>query len=241
MSPSTCSGSRTLARTMPQQILVHAAFPRQGHDRNGEALLVHLPPIRPHAQSADVNDMDGVGEQAHRLAPVEAGADHRDVVQMTRGEPRIIGDVVVAGLHGGERVDREEMLHRIGHRIDVSRRAGDRLRQHAAVAVEHARREVARLAHRGAERRPQHGLRLLLDHGDQPVPHDLGLDLRERGVGACDHDLDPVWRFRSPHHLAASDCGLLNQSHTRPISCSVRHFRKVLHNDANFGSDTSAD
>ena len=29
--------------------------------------------------------------------------------------------------------------------------------------------------------------RLFFDDGDQAVPHDLGVDLRERGVGACDH------------------------------------------------------
>jgi len=31
-----------------------------------------------------------------------------------------------------------------------------------------------------------------------------------------DCELPPVWRFRSPHHSRGeSECGLLNQSHTR--------------------------
>src|SRR5262249_51394906 len=37
------------------------------------------------------------------------------------------------------------------------------------------------------KRRAQHGLRLLFHDGDEPAPHDLGVDLRERGVGAGDH------------------------------------------------------
>src|SRR5262249_57560384 len=37
------------------------------------------------------------------------------------------------------------------------------------------------------KRRAQHGLRLLFHDGDEPAPHDLAVDLRERGVGAGDH------------------------------------------------------
>ena len=153
--------------------------------------LEHLAAIRPHAEAADIDDVDGVGEQPDRLAAVKARRHHGDVVQMAGGEPGIVGDVMVARLHPGERIDVEEMRHRVGHRVDVTRRAGHGLRQHAAVAVEHAGGKVAGLAHRGAERRAQHGLRLLLDDGDQPAPHDLGVDLSERGVGACDHGFKP--------------------------------------------------
>jgi hypothetical protein len=108
-------------------------------------------------------------------------------MQMAGGQPGIVGDVVVPGLHLGERIDGEKVFHRIGHRVHVSRRAGDRLSQHAAMAVEHAGRKIARLAHRGAERRAQHRLRLLLDHSDQSVPHDLSVDLSERATGTCGH------------------------------------------------------
>ena len=62
----------------------------------------------------------------------------------------------------------------------MARRAGDGLRQHAALPVEDAGREVARLAHDRGEGRAQQRLRLLLDHGDQPVPHDLQFDLADR-------------------------------------------------------------
>ena len=39
-----------------------------------------------------------------------------------------------------------------------------------------------------------------------------------RYLRCCNRAL--VWRFRSPHHFRSkSECGLLNQSHTRSISC----------------------
>ena len=47
-------------------------------------------------------------------------------------------------------------------------------------AVEDAGREVAGLAHDGREGGAQQRLRLLLDHGDQPVPHDLQFDVADR-------------------------------------------------------------
>src|SRR5262245_50381112 len=61
-------------------------------------------------------------------------------MQMAGRQPGVVGDVVVAGLHRGERIDVEKMSDRVGHGVHVTRGAGDRLRQHAAVAVEHARR-----------------------------------------------------------------------------------------------------
>ena len=43
-------------------------------------------------------------------------------------------------------------------------------------AVEDAGREIAAFAHDRAEGGAHQGLRLLLDHGDQAVPHDLQVD-----------------------------------------------------------------
>ncbi len=45
-----------------QQILVHAALVGELHDGNRQAFLKHLPPVRPHAEPADIDDMDRVGE-----------------------------------------------------------------------------------------------------------------------------------------------------------------------------------
>src|SRR6516165_1152872 len=66
------------------------------------------------------------------------------------------------------------------HGVDMAGRAGDGLRQHPPLAIEDAGRQVARLAHDGGKCRAQQCLRLLLDHGDEPVPHDLQLDVTDR-------------------------------------------------------------
>ena len=161
-----------------QQVLVHTPLARQRHQRDRQPLLVHLAAVWSHTEPADIDDMDRAGEEPHRLGAQKGRADHGQIVQVAASQPRIIRDVMVAGPHGLQREGVEEMLDRRRHRIDVAGGAGDRLRQHVAVAVEHTGREVARLAHRRRERGAHQGLRLFLDHGDQPRPHDLHVDLR---------------------------------------------------------------
>ena len=104
MSPSTCSGSRTLARTMRNRSSFISPSRASGMIGMAMPFLEHLSAVRPHAEPADVDDVDGVGEQRDRLAAIEGRRDHRDVVQMAGGEPGIVGDVVVARLHAGERI-----------------------------------------------------------------------------------------------------------------------------------------
>ena len=81
---------------------------------------------------------------------------------------------------------RREVADALGHGVDVTWGAGDRLCHHATVQIEDAGGQVACLAHRGGERGADHGLGLFLYHGDQPVPHDLAMDLRKR-VGFVRH------------------------------------------------------
>ncbi len=164
------------------QVFVKPPLAGQRHQRDRQALLVDLPPVRPHPEAADIDDMHGAGEQPDRLAAQKSRADDRQIVQMAAGQPRIVGDVVVALAHRGEREGVEKMLDRGGHRIDVARRAGHGLRQHVAVAVEHPGRQIAGLAHRGRKRGAHQRLRLLLDDRDQPRPHDLHMDLRQRCI-----------------------------------------------------------
>lgn len=58
----------------------------------------------------------------------------------------------------------------------MARRAGDSLRQHMALKIEDAGGKIAGLPHDGAEGRAQQSLRLLLDNGEEAVPHDLAAD-----------------------------------------------------------------
>ena len=170
-----------------QQVLVDAALAAERHDRDVEPFLEHRARVRPEAASADVDHVGGAGEGADDPALAEHRRHHREVVQVAAGEPRVVGDVDVALAHDLVGVAGEEVLHGDGHRVDVAGRAGDRLGQHPALGVEDAGGEIARLAHGGAEGGAQQGLRLLLDHRDQAVPHDLGLDLGEAGFAVAVH------------------------------------------------------
>ncbi len=182
------------------QVFVHLPLARQRHQRDREALLEDLAAVRPHAEPADIDDMDRAGEEADRAPAQKGRAANGQIVQVAAGQPRVVGDVVVAFLHRVEREGGEEMLDRRGHRIDMAGGAGDRLGQHIAVAVEDPGRQVAGLAHRRRERGAHQGLRLLLDDGDEPRPHDLHVDLRERGIGTREHEAGPS--VRASMHFA---------------------------------------
>ena len=67
----------------PQQVFVHPALAGERHDRDRQAFLEYLTAVRSHAKSADVDDMDRIGEQADRFAAIKARRHHGDVVQMS--------------------------------------------------------------------------------------------------------------------------------------------------------------
>jgi hypothetical protein len=165
------------------------AFARQCHQRDRQPLLIDLAPVGTHAEPADVDDMHRAGEEPDRLAAQKGRADDGQIVQMPASQPRVVGDVVVARAHRLEWKGVEKVPDRRRHRIHVTGGAGDRLRQHVAVAVEHSCREVAGLAHCRRKGGAHQRLRLLFDDGDQPAPHDLHVDLRQRGVGSAKHQL----------------------------------------------------
>ena len=98
-----------------QQILVHPAFAGERHQWDGQPLLKHLAPVRPHAETADVDDVDGAGEEADGLAGEKGRADHRQIVQVAASQPRVVGDVMVARPHRLQRKGVEEMRHRRRH------------------------------------------------------------------------------------------------------------------------------
>ena len=161
------------------------------HDRYPETLLVQLARVGSEAPSADVDHVRCRGEEADEgpglvavraAGPVRAVLEehrsgHGDVVEVAGALPRVVGEVHIAGAHalGPDLVD--EVAQGGSHGVDVARRPGDGLGDHAALRVEHSRREVAGLPHRRRERGPHQGQGLLFDHGDQAVPHDLHGDL----------------------------------------------------------------
>ncbi len=168
--------------------LVRPALLEALDDRDVHAFFEHRAAFRSHAEAADVDDVRRVGEQTDDVAVVKSRGDNRQVVQMASAEPGVVGDVVIARLHGRGRELAQEVADAFGHRIDVAGRAGDRLCHHASREVEYAGREIAGFAHGGGEGGADHRLRLLFDHGDQAIPHDLAMDLCQ-GVGFVRHQV----------------------------------------------------
>jgi hypothetical protein len=166
------------------QRLVDLAFAREAHQRDVEAFLVHLAGVGAHAAAANIDHVAGAGEQRHHLAAPEGRRDEGEVVQMAGALPGVVGQEDVAFLHHLGRELVEEVAHRARHRVDMPGRAGDGLRQHGAVEIEHAGREVAGFACRGREAGADQGQRLLLDDRDQAVPHQLQANGRKGIVDA---------------------------------------------------------
>ena len=186
-----------------QQVLVDATLAAERDDRDIEPFLEHRARIRPEAAPADVDHVGSAGEGADDPALPEHRRHHREVVQVAAREPRIVGDVNITLAHRLVGVAGEEVLYRDGHGVDVAGRTGDRLCEHPALGIEDPGGEVARLANGGAEGGAQQRLRLLLDHRDQAVPHDLRLDLGEAGLGIA-------------VHVASSPCGVRRSSTIAP-------------------------
>ncbi len=177
--PRPATGSRTLARTM--RITLSSILPSRirGSSGRNRPSWIDLPPVGRLAEAADVDHVRGAGEQRHQLAVVEGGRGDDDVVEMAGALPRIVGDVGIARLHRLDRELADEVDDAARHRVHVARRAGDGLGQHPAFEVEHAGRDVAGLARAGREGGAHQGAGLLLDDGEQAVPHHLQANIAE--------------------------------------------------------------
>ena len=185
--------------------------------RDVEPLHMHIGRVRADADAAYVGQMRGAGEQADRLAPAETGRGQHEVVEVPRAQPGVVGDVDVALVHFRNREMADEVLHGLGHGIDVARRARHRLGEHPALEVEDARGQVSAFAHDRAERGPQQRLRLFFHHRDQAVPHHLpGNDVES--VSAC-HRSAPQTR-RSSTILPAGSSTARNVRETKVEVCS---------------------
>ena len=88
----------------------------------------------------------------------------------------------------------DEMPDGFRHRVDVAGRPGLGLRKHPPIGVEDAGGKVAAFPHDRAERCPDQGLRLFLDHGNESIPHDLHANCIE---GATAHSCPAVLRSRT--------------------------------------------
>ncbi len=128
--------TRVAADHRHQRFIDDALIDQLQH-RDIEPLHEDVGGIRPETDTADIHQMAGAGKQRDRLAVLEARRGDDEVVEVAGPHPGIVGDVGVARLHRLDREMRDEMLDRLGHGIDVARRTRHRLRQHAALEVEH--------------------------------------------------------------------------------------------------------
>src|SRR5262245_39942930 len=167
--------------------------------------------------------MAGAGEEPRQLACVERRRRQHEVVEMAGAHPGVVGDVDVSLPHRLDREGANEMLHALGHGVDVAGCARHGLCQHVALAIEDAGGEVSRLAHDGRKGRAQQHLRLLLNHRDQAVPHDLQLDLGEPAHGGH----FPFLLADLPAGLAAEPAALRAVS-TRPYPASISASKAAL-------------
>ena len=176
-------------------------------DRQVDAFLEDLGAVRAEAEAADIGDVRRRREQADGRVVAEYRRDDGEVVEVSRAVPGVVGDEDVAGRERRNRMPVQEIADTRRHRVDVSRCAGHGLREHAAPGVEHARGQVARLAHRRRECRTDQCLCLLLDDRQQAIPQDLHADTIDGSR----------FRHRSPPCAASARCCRVRRcAHPRP-------------------------
>src|SRR6266487_2003618 len=121
---------------IPMLKLIDAAIDQLEH-WNVEAFHEHVGSVRPKADAADIHQVAGAGEQRDQPAVLERRRGDDEIIEMAGAHPGIVGDVGIARLHLIERKMADEVPDRLGHRVDMTRRAGHRLRQHATLPIEH--------------------------------------------------------------------------------------------------------
>ncbi len=143
--------------------------------RDPQAFLVDIARAGADPITADIGVVDGRSDVADQALVPEYRTEHRDVEEVARGHPRIVGDHDVARRQLSLELPGQGFAGH-GQRVDVPRRAGVGLGHHPAAGVEQAAGEVARLPHDRAEGDSLQGLGLFADDADQVGPEDFQFD-----------------------------------------------------------------
>jgi hypothetical protein len=184
-SPSTCAGIAHVLGQQREQVLVGDACAEQLHRRDLDALLEDLARMQRVLGAADVADMADRTDETDQAAVAEHRGEHRDIEEMAGAEPRIVGDQHVARHQRLGRVLRQERLHGSRQAEIEHRHGARRVHQRLALGVEQLAGEILCFRDDQREGRADHREPHLVDHGDEPAPHDLqrdrsGLDPRHR-------------------------------------------------------------
>jgi hypothetical protein len=147
--------------------------------RNPETFFVHVTRARADAISADIGVMNGRADIREDTVAVEDRRQHRDVEEVPGRQPGIVGgDDVARPQVVGEHANKMGAGDR--QRVDVTGRAGVRLRHHAAAPVEQRAGEIAGLANHRAESDALQRLGAFGDDADQVGPQDFEFDAVHR-------------------------------------------------------------
>ena len=156
-----------------EYVLIRLAALHQLADRELQAFLVDFAVLRGPAP-AHVRWMRDHAAECNEFArAAENRRDHADVLQMATAYPWIVRDDDVARMPAFVAHGFHEMADGLGQRADERRRAGGRLRERVAVAVEQHHGVVLRLADNRRERGAHQRRRRLVDERDDAAPRDL--------------------------------------------------------------------
>ena len=164
-----------------EQILVRTTPTEKLEDREPQALLEDILGFGRHRPPAYVDGVTGIGEEGDRFPVTKDGGHHSQVVEVSGGLPRIVGDEDIPGIHSLPRDLHKELPNALRRRVDMPRRPAHGLGQHPTLDIEDGCREILSLAHHRREGGTNEGGSLLVHDGDQPVPQHLKQD----GVDGC--------------------------------------------------------
>ena len=159
------------------QRLVETSLVKQTKKGHIETLHEYVSSVWHLAKPPDIHQVTGAGKQGHQLALVKRRRHHHQVVKVACTHPGIVGTEHIPVFHRIDRESLEKVPHRFGHGVDMPGGSRHGLRQHSALGVKHASRQIARLAHDRAESCSNQGLGLLFDNREQPIPHDLAVNV----------------------------------------------------------------
>ena len=114
---------------------INCALVNEFHNRQIKTFLIDGIRICPKAATANIDNMCGAGKKANKLTFEEGGGDHRDVMQMSRTFPGVIGNIDITFFDVICADAAYEMCHSICHRIHMTRGACHSLCKHQPLRI----------------------------------------------------------------------------------------------------------
>ena len=121
-----------------------------------------------------------VGKVGHDFVCLAIASKHwcqdGEVVDLSRRQPRVIGNQHVTGAKRLRRVGVEQVNRTRRHWVDVSRSSSQRLGDHQSAGIENRTGQIKRLPNNRAKRSPNQSGLLFIGDREQSVPKNFELD-----------------------------------------------------------------